>query len=89
MVDPTDRNSKLVAHSASESARLGKGEVVRIRWYAAAHKAGLRNTNFRWSLSRRRTVFPKELTTSLRDFFFTRVRAFWRVPVSEALDGTL
>jgi len=41
MMDSTDRNSNLVAHWAAESARLGKGEVMRIRGYAAAHEASL------------------------------------------------
>ena len=46
VVDPTDRNSKLVAHSASESARLGKGEVMRIRGHAATHEASLSEHEF-------------------------------------------
>ena len=41
VMDPADRNGELVAHAASECARLRKGEVMRIRRHAAAHKAGL------------------------------------------------
>ena len=41
VVDPADRNDELVAHSASERTRLGKGQVMRIGWHTAAHKARL------------------------------------------------
>jgi hypothetical protein len=41
MMDSADRHDELVAHSPSERPRLDKGQVVRIRWHAAAHKAGL------------------------------------------------
>ena len=41
VMDPANRNSKLVAHSVSKPTRLGKREVMRIGWDAAAHKAGL------------------------------------------------
>ena len=41
MVDAAYRHDELVAHSPSERARLGKGQVVRIRGDAAAYKAGL------------------------------------------------
>jgi hypothetical protein len=41
MVDPADRDDELVAHSASECARLCEGEVMRIRGHAAAHEACL------------------------------------------------
>jgi len=41
VMDPANRNSKLVAYSASKPTRLGKREVMRIGWDAAAHKAGL------------------------------------------------
>jgi hypothetical protein len=41
MMKPADRDGELVAHSTSQCTRLRKGEVVRIRWYAAAHKARL------------------------------------------------
>ena len=40
-MDPANRNGELVAHAASECARLCEGEVMRIRRHAAAHKAGL------------------------------------------------
>src|SRR6266849_3427282 len=46
VVDPANRDGELVAHSASEGTRLGKGEVMRIRWHAAAHKAGLPQYEF-------------------------------------------
>jgi hypothetical protein len=35
VMDPADRDRELIAHSASESARLSKGEVMRIRRDAA------------------------------------------------------
>ena len=41
MVDAAYRHDGLVTHSPSERARLGKGQVVRIRWDAAAYKAEL------------------------------------------------
>ena len=41
MVGPADRDDELVAHPASECARLCEGEVMRIRRHAAAHKACL------------------------------------------------
>ena len=41
VMDPTDRDRELVAHSTSECTRLRKGEVMRIRRYAAAHQARL------------------------------------------------
>ena len=37
VMDPTDRNDELVAHSASQGTRLYKGQMVRIRWHPAAH----------------------------------------------------
>jgi hypothetical protein len=37
MVDSTDWNGELVAHASSECTRLYKREVMRIRWYPAAH----------------------------------------------------
>src|SRR2546429_6630211 len=40
MVDAAYRHDELVAHSPSERARLGKGQVVRIRWDAAACPGG-------------------------------------------------
>jgi hypothetical protein len=39
VVDPADRDDELVTHPASERTRLGKGEVMGIRWHAAADKA--------------------------------------------------
>ena len=41
VMDPADWDGELVAHSTSHCTRLGKGQVVRIRWYAAAHEARL------------------------------------------------
>jgi len=41
VMDPANRDGKLVAHSVSKRTRLGKREVMRIRWHAAAHKTGL------------------------------------------------
>jgi hypothetical protein len=46
VVHPANRNDELVAHPASEGTRLGKGEVMRIRWHAAAHKACLPQYEF-------------------------------------------
>ncbi len=41
MMDPADWDGELIAHSSAQRTRLCKGEVVRIRRHAAAHKAGL------------------------------------------------
>lgn len=41
VMDAADWDGELVAHSASDCTRLCKGQVVRIRWHPAAHKAGL------------------------------------------------
>jgi hypothetical protein len=41
MMHPADRDGELVAYAAPECARLCKGQVVRIRWHAAADKAWL------------------------------------------------
>jgi hypothetical protein len=41
VMDPTDRDNELVAHSPAQRSRLRKGEMVRIRWHAAAHQARL------------------------------------------------
>ena len=46
MVDPADRHDELITHSASERAGLGKCEVMRIGWHAAAHKARLPQHEF-------------------------------------------
>ena len=46
VMDPTDRNGELVAYSASHGTRLCEGQVVRIRWHAAAHKARLPQNEF-------------------------------------------
>jgi len=40
-MDAADRHDELVADSAPKCARLCKGEVMRVRWHAAAHKACL------------------------------------------------
>src|SRR5262245_6789761 len=41
MMDSADGDDELVAHTAPECTRLCKGEMMRIRRYAAAHEAGL------------------------------------------------
>jgi hypothetical protein len=41
VMHPADRDNELVAHSASECARLCEREVMRIRGHAAAHEARL------------------------------------------------
>ena len=41
VVNPADRDDELVAYPTSECARLCKGEVMGVRWHAAADKAGL------------------------------------------------
>src|SRR6516164_9310255 len=41
VMEPADWHSKLVAHSASEGTRLREGEVMRVGWHTAAHKARL------------------------------------------------
>jgi hypothetical protein len=46
VMEPADRDDELVADSASESARLGKREVVRVRRHTAAHKARLPQHEF-------------------------------------------
>ncbi len=46
MVDSADRDDELVAHSASERTRLGKGQVMRIGWHTAAYEAGLPEDKF-------------------------------------------
>ena len=46
VVDPANRNGEFVAHAASESTRLRKGEVMRIRRHAAAHEARLPQHEF-------------------------------------------
>src|SRR5262249_10876630 len=46
MMDPADRDNELVAHSSSECARLCKGQVMRVRWDAAANKTSLPKYEF-------------------------------------------
>jgi hypothetical protein len=46
VMDPADRDRELVAHAASECTRLGKGEVMGIRWHTAAHEACLPQDEF-------------------------------------------
>jgi hypothetical protein len=46
VVGPANRDDEFVAYPSSECARLGKGEVMRIRRHAAAHKAGLPQHEF-------------------------------------------
>src|SRR6266567_2147950 len=45
-MDAADRHDELVADSAPKCARLCKGEVMRVRWHAAAHKAWLPQYEF-------------------------------------------
>src|ERR1700730_15427210 len=46
MVHPAKWYSELITHSAPECARLCKGEVMRVRWHAAAHEARLTQHEF-------------------------------------------
>jgi hypothetical protein len=46
VMDSAHRHDELVAHSAAHGTRLCKGEMVRIRWHAAAHKARLPQHEF-------------------------------------------
>ena len=46
VVGPANRDDEFVAYPSSERARLGKGEVMRIRRHAAAHKTGLPQHEF-------------------------------------------
>ena len=46
VVGSADRDDEFVAYPSSECARLCEGEVMRIRRYAAAHKAGLPQHEF-------------------------------------------
>ena len=41
VMKPADWDDELVAHASSESPRLGKREVMRVRRHTAAHEAGL------------------------------------------------
>jgi hypothetical protein len=41
MMDSANRDDELVAHTAPECTRLCKGEMMQIRWHAAAHQARL------------------------------------------------
>jgi hypothetical protein len=41
MMATTERHCELVAHYASENARLGKAQVVRVAGHSSAHQAGL------------------------------------------------
>src|SRR5438132_8419507 len=41
VMDPTNRDGELVAHSVAKRTRLGKREVMGIRRHAAAHKTRL------------------------------------------------
>src|SRR5262245_2428358 len=67
---------------------------VKVRWCGSdgtrpQTRHAWRSTNLRWSVSRRRTVFPNERITSPRVCFLARLSAFRRVPVSDALDTML
>src|SRR5271166_4618767 len=46
VMEPANRGGERVAHAASECTRLGKGEVMRIRWHPAAHQAWLPQEEF-------------------------------------------
>jgi hypothetical protein len=46
MVDSANRDDELVAHSSAQRTRLCKGEMVRIGWHTAAHKARLPQHEF-------------------------------------------
>jgi hypothetical protein len=46
VVGPANRDDEFVAYPSSQCARLCKGEVMRIRRQAAAHKAGLPQHEF-------------------------------------------
>ena len=41
VMHPADRDNEFVAYPTSECARLYEGEVMRVRWYAAAYEARL------------------------------------------------
>ena len=41
VMEPADWDDELIADSASEGPRLGKREVMWVRWHTAAHKARL------------------------------------------------
>ena len=41
VMHPADRDDEFVAYPTSECARLCEGEVMRVRWYAAAYEACL------------------------------------------------
>jgi hypothetical protein len=58
MVDAADRDHELVAYSASERARLCKGEVMRIGRHAAAHEARLPQHEFPVVLIAQADRFP-------------------------------
>jgi hypothetical protein len=75
VVDAAKRDGELVAYSAAECTRLGKGEVVRVCGARPQTRQACRSTNFRWFLSRRRTVLPKGPTPQ-RDPFAMVVGAF-------------
>ena len=46
VMEPANRNEKLVAYGASQCARLRKREVVRVRWHATTNKASLPHNEF-------------------------------------------
>src|SRR5262249_24409558 len=73
VVDPTNRHGELIADSVSECTRLHKRKVMRIRH-------ACRVTNFRCSLSRRRTVLPKARTALVRDGLPDTFEVFCRSP---------
>ena len=77
MVDPADWDGELVAYSASECTRLGKGEVMRIRRHAAAHEAGLPQHELPVVLiAQANRLCPKRPTALLRDRFAAAVGVF-------------
>ena len=89
MMDSADRDDELVAYSTSERPGLCEGQVMRIRRHPAAHQAGLAQYEFSVVLVAQANRFSQRTDYVAARFLLHPCRAFWRVPVSEALDGTL
>jgi hypothetical protein len=100
VMDPANRDGELVADSVSKRTRLGKREMMRVRRRPAAARHTCRDTNFRCSLSRRRTVLPKARTALLLTGLPDTLEVFRLSPASgrpagitfrpeTALDGSL
>ena len=89
MVNPANRDDELVAHAAPECTGLCKGEVMGIRWYAAAHEARLPQHESPVILIAQ-GVFPKARMVSPRDcFLVARTGPFWRASASDARDTSV